>query len=67
MKELPTPQELAMQVLGEIPEGTPETWGDVTSKLEYITGKKGEKSFGREELRWCSCKPALSTEGDKEV
>jgi hypothetical protein len=36
MKELPTPQELAMQVLGEIPEGTPETWGEVNNFLERM-------------------------------
>lgn len=37
MKEVPTPQELAMQFLGEIPEGTPETWED----LRAIAARRG--------------------------
>ncbi len=40
MCDLPTPHELAMQVLGEVPENTPETWEELCAKLEYATGNK---------------------------
>lgn len=37
MSELPTPREVAMQNLGYIPEGTPETWEEV----EAIAARRG--------------------------
>jgi hypothetical protein len=33
MKDVPTPRELAMQALGYIPEGTPETWEEVNGAI----------------------------------
>jgi len=32
------PQATALKLLGYIPEGTPKTWEEVNSQLEYLTG-----------------------------